>query len=159
MFLRWRGRPPFGDEPFEALVDLADRLVVDSSEWRDVPRGYRRLIGILDRIAVSDIAWGRGTPWRERLAELWPGIAEIRTLAVRGPEADARLLAGWLRSRLGRDLDLEHEPSDAIEAVAVDGEEVEAPAGDAATPSDLLSDQLDQFGRDRIYEGALQAAV
>lgn len=159
VFLRWRGRPPFGDEALEALVDLADRLVVDSSEWRDVPRGYRRLTAILERIAVSDIAWSRGGPWRRRLAELWPGIAEIRTLAVRGPEADARLLAGWLRSRLDCELDLEHEPAEAIDAVAVDGDEVEPPPDDAATPSDLLSEQLDQFARDPIYEAALQAAV
>ena len=159
VFLRWRGRPPFGDESFERLVELADRLVVDGSEWRDVPGGYRRLAEILDRVAVSDIAWGRGLPWRGRLAARWPAIASIRTLDVRGSEADARLLAGWLRSRLRREIELEHEPAAALEAVAVDGDAVEPPPGEPPTPSDLLSDELDQFGRDPIYEAALQAAV
>ena len=159
VFLRWRGRPDFGDDGFEGLVDLVDRLVVDSSEWRDVPHGYRRLTAILDRVAVSDVAWGRGLPWRRRLADLWPAIATVRTLGVRGPEGDARLLAGWLRSRLDRDVELEHEAAETLESVSADGEQVEPPPGEQPTPSDLLSEELDQFGRDRIYEEALRAAV
>src|SRR3712207_6179653 len=31
-FLRWRGRPPFGERHFEELVDVVDRLIVDSNE-------------------------------------------------------------------------------------------------------------------------------
>ena len=30
VFLRWRGLPPFGERPFEELVDVVDRLIVDS---------------------------------------------------------------------------------------------------------------------------------
>ena len=160
VFLRWRGHPPFGDESFGGLVDLVDRLVIDSSEWRDVPHGFTRLLEIVERTAVSDIAWGRGLPWRRRLADLWPRIAGAGTVAVRGPEGDARLLVGWLRARLDhRDIELDHEGADTLAAVAVDGEEVEPPPGEPPTPSDLLSDELDQFGRDRIYEDALRAAV
>ena len=36
VFLRWRGRPDFGSPAFEQLVDVVDRLVVDSREWDDV---------------------------------------------------------------------------------------------------------------------------
>ena len=36
VFLRWRGEPPFGAPHFEQLVDIADRLVVDSSEWDEL---------------------------------------------------------------------------------------------------------------------------
>ena len=158
VFLRWRGLPAFGDVAFEGLVELVDRLVLDSAEWPDLGLAYGALLGILDRVAVSDIAWGRGMPWRLRLAELWPEIADVTTLRVRGPEADARLLAGWLRARLAREIELEHEPGDLLESVSVDGSALDSPPGEPPTPSDLLSDELDRFGRDRIYEDALRAA-
>ncbi len=89
---------------------------------------------------------------------MWPGIAEIGELRVTGPEADAMLLAGWLRSRLERDVTLEHVAAEELESVAVDSAAVELPRGERPDPSDLLSAELDQFGRDRIYEAALRSA-
>jgi glucose-6-phosphate dehydrogenase assembly protein OpcA len=74
VFLRWRGRPSFGTPEVEQLVDLCDRLVVDSNEWTDVPDAYRELP--FGRAACSDIAWRRTEPWRIALANLWPGIAQ-----------------------------------------------------------------------------------
>jgi glucose-6-phosphate dehydrogenase assembly protein OpcA len=158
-FLRWRGRPPFGDGAFEELVGLVDRFIVDSVEWPDVPASYAALGGCFERTAVSDIAWSRGLPWRRVLAERWPGIAEIRELRVAGPHADAHLLAGWLRSRLGRDVELAHEDAERLERVAADGEELDPPATGPGDASDLLSEELDRFGRDRIYEDAARAAA
>jgi glucose-6-phosphate dehydrogenase assembly protein OpcA len=157
-FLRWRGRPPFGHEPFEELVRIVDRFIVDSDEWPDVPGAYAELAEHFELTAVSDIAWSRLLPWRRTLAERWPGIAEIRELRVAGPRADAALLAGWLRSRLGRDVELAHEDAERVERVAVDGAEVEPPAAGARDASDLLSEELDRFGRDRVYEDAARAA-
>lgn len=157
-FCRWRGLPPWGRPELEQLVDVCDRLVVDSSEWNGLPAAYRKLEELFDRVAVSDIAWGRGLPWRGRLAALWPEIAELEGISVTGPKADALLLAGWLSSRLGRDVALTHRSSAELERFAVDGEAVEPPAGDAPTPSELLSAELDVFGRDRVYEAAVSAA-
>src|SRR5215213_6632328 len=51
VFLRWRGLPPFGERPFEELVDLVDRLVVDSTEWPGLRESYRQLAAIFDRTA------------------------------------------------------------------------------------------------------------
>ncbi len=158
VFLRWRGRPDFGGQGFQGLVDLVDRLVVDSGEWRDVGGGYRELASLFAQVAVSDIAWARGLPWRRRLAELWPEIARISRLDVTGPEADALLLVGWLRSRLGSEIELRREDARRIDRVAVDGEPVSPPLDPPQSASDLLSDELDQFGRDRIYEEAVRAA-
>lgn len=158
VFLRWRGRPPFGDPALDQLVELADRLIVDSSEWPDVPAAYAELADLFERIAVSDIAWRRGFERRAALAALWPRIAEVRRVRVEGPFADAALLAGWLRARLDREVELEHEPAPALAGVAVDGRQVERPAGATADSSDLLSDELDQFSRDRIYESAVLLA-
>jgi glucose-6-phosphate dehydrogenase assembly protein OpcA len=158
VFLRWRGEPPWGADELEQLVDLTDRLVVDSFEWKQLPRAYGRLAAVFDRTACSDIAWRRTLHWRRSLAELWPGIAELRELEVTGPKADALLLGGWLRSRLAREVRLQHEPAETIERIAVDGEEVEPPLVERDEPGALLSAELDLFGRDRIYEAAVAAA-
>ena len=104
-FLRWRGQPPFGDGAFEQLVDVVDRLIVDSTEWEDLPAAYRSLTPVFERAAVSDIAWQRTERWRGQLASLWPAIATVRAIRVRGTAAQAHLLAGWLRSRLQREVD------------------------------------------------------
>ena len=40
VFCRWRGEPGWGSVPLAEIVGVTDRLVVDSSEWRDVPRAY-----------------------------------------------------------------------------------------------------------------------
>jgi len=152
VFLRWRGRPSFAEEPFPQLVELVDRLIVDSTEWPDLPDAYSELAGIFDRTAVSDIAWARTSRWRRQLASLWPGIAGVEGVKVTGTAAQAHLLAGWLRSRLGHPVALEHEPASRLEGVAVDGEPAPFPPGDAPDPSDLLSDELDTFARDRVYE-------
>jgi hypothetical protein len=157
-FLRWRGRPPFEEDYYEQLVDIVDRLIVDSAEWDDVPEAYRSLAVCFERTAVSDIAWSRTFHWRRELADRWPAIREVTELSVTGPLADASLLAGWLRSRLDRDVRLEHEPAEAVERIAVDGDELEPPRAGPRDSSDLLSEELDRFGRDPVYEQAAAAA-
>jgi glucose-6-phosphate dehydrogenase assembly protein OpcA len=158
VFLRWRGLPPFGARPFEELIDVVDRLIVDSTEWPDLPAPYTRLAEIFDRVVVSDIAWARTSRWRPQLASLWPGIKNVKTIEVTGTEAQADLLAGWLRSRLGHDVALEQVQSDRLEGVKVDGEPAPFPPGDPPHPADLLSDELDRFTRDRVYEDAVRSA-
>ncbi|MCP9485664.1 MAG: glucose-6-phosphate dehydrogenase assembly protein OpcA [Gaiellaceae bacterium MAG52_C11] len=157
-FCRWRGEPPWGESELEQLVDVCDRLVVDSSEWTGVPAAYEQLALLFDRVAVSDIAWGRAREWRGRLAGLWPGIEKAERLSVTGPKADALLLAGWLGSRLRREVALTRRSAKELTRVAVDGVAVDAPLGGPPTASDLLSAELDLFGRDPIYEAAVKAA-
>jgi len=158
VFLRWRGVPPFGEGPFDQLVDVVDRLIVDSTEWPGLPGPYVQLAGIFDRVVVSDIAWARTSRWRPQLASLWPGIADVKAIEVEGTEAQATLLAGWLRSRLRHDVELQHTQSDRLVGVKVDGEPAPFPPGDPPDPADLLSDELDRFTRDRVYEDAVRAA-
>ena len=158
-FIRWRGQPPFGAPEFEQLVDLVDRIVVDSVEWPDLPAAYAELAQVFERVAASDIAWARTLEWRRSLAELWPGIAEAEEIRIAGPKPDALLLHGWLCSRLKRKLQLVHDDADAVELVAVDGQAVTPPRIDQPSASDLLSAELDAFGRDPIYEEACAAAA
>jgi Glucose-6-phosphate dehydrogenase subunit len=140
VFLRWRGRPDFGSPVFGQLVDMVDRLVVDSAEWPDVPAAYEELVELFDDVAVSDIAWRRTLPWRRALADAWPDLPDRLT----GPPAETALVAGWLQSRAGVEVELER--ADAL------------PVGGDRKPSDLLSDELDVFVRHPVYEAATACA-
>ena len=160
VFLRWRGEPPWGTQELDQLVGVTDRLIVNSIEWDDVPGPYARLAELFPRCAASDIAWARTSRWRSHLATLWPALADVRTVRVQGTAAQASLLCGWLRSRLGRhDIALEHDPAEQLEGVALDGEAVPLPPGDPPAPSDVLSDELERFTPDPVYEAAVLATL
>ena len=158
VFLRWRGEPTWGSPELEQLVGVVDRLIVDTTEWDDLPYPYERLATLFERAAVSDIAWARTSRWRALLASLWPDIAGVSTIRVTGTAAQALLLAGWLRSRLERpEIALEHVEAERLEGIDLDGKPAPFPPGDAPQPSDVLSDELDRFTRDLVYEAAVLA--
>jgi glucose-6-phosphate dehydrogenase assembly protein OpcA len=158
-FCRWRGRPDWDGPALAEIVDVCDRLVVDSSEWQGLPGAYDRLATLFDRIAVTDLAWRRGLPWRAALADRWPGIRRVERLSVEGPRADALLLAGWLRSRLRREVRLTRRNAPSLSALRVDGEAVARPTAPELTGSDLLSAELDTLARDPVYEAAARAVT
>jgi Glucose-6-phosphate dehydrogenase subunit len=153
VFLRWRGEPPFDSTQWEELTAVADRVVIDSSEWPELR--YRELARVFDTTAVSDIAWARTDGWRIKLSSRWPAIA-TQQIAIRGPRAEAALLSGWLASRLERDLP-PVEPGGEL-AVWLDGEEISPPHSEHLSPSDLLSAELDKMQRDLVYEAAARSA-
>jgi hypothetical protein len=158
VFLRWRGEPPWGAAELEQLVQVTDRLIVDSTEWETLPHAYEHLVELFERTAVSDIAWARTSRWRSLLASLWPRIASVSTVRVHGTLPQALLIGGWLRSRLERDdIRVEHVASDRLEGIDLDGEPAPFPPGDPPLPSDVLSDELDRFTRDPVYEAAVRA--
>jgi hypothetical protein len=159
VFLRWRGQPPWGEPALEQLVTIADRLIVDSTEWPDVPQAYAGLVDVFPRVAASDIAWARTGRWRALLASLWPAIGEVGTIRVHGTAAQAHLLAGWLRSRLDRPIELEHAPAERLEGIDLDGEPAPFPPGDPPSSSELLSDELERYASDPVYEAAVAAAA
>jgi hypothetical protein len=159
VFCRWRARPEWGAPSFEQLVEVIDRLVVDTTEWPDVPADYADLGELFDRVAVSDIAWDRTERWRGLLASLWPGIAEVKSVRVHGTRAQAHLLRGWLVSRLGHEVELELDERERLEGIDLDGNPAPFPPGKPPNPSDVLSAQLDRFTRDRVYEAAARTAA
>jgi len=93
------------------------------------------------------------------LASLWPDIAGVQRIRVTGTAAQAHLLAGWLRSRLKRTVELEHDPADRLHGVDIDGEPAPFPPGDPPSGADVLSEELDTFARDRIYEDAVRGTL
>jgi len=158
-FLRWRGRPDFDSDTFQSLIHIIDRLIIDTTEWPDLPSDYVALVPVFDRVMVSDIAWARTSRWRTQLASLWPGIADVKKIRVTGTAAQAELLAGWLRSRLGKAIELEHADADTLKGVDLDGEAAPFPPGAPPAPADLLSDELDRFQRDPVYEEAVRSTA
>ncbi|HZQ66518.1 MAG TPA: glucose-6-phosphate dehydrogenase assembly protein OpcA [Gaiellaceae bacterium] len=154
VFLRWRGEPEFGGTQWQQLVGVADRVVVDSSEWDELR--YPQLAESFDRTVVSDIAWSRLYDWRVELAGYWPALRD-QEIRIAGPRAEASLLRGWLASRLGRAVRA-IEPAGDL-SVRLGNEELRAPHAPPASPSDLLSAELDRFARDRVYEAAARAAA
>jgi glucose-6-phosphate dehydrogenase assembly protein OpcA len=157
-FCRWRGSPVWGSRALDDVARVCDRLVVDSGEWTALKRGLEELPRLFDHIAVSDIAFARSLPWRARLAERWPEVAAVEQVLVAGPRADAYLLAGWLRSRLGRDVRLTRRAGDELSRVRFDGNEVSPSHAEAPGASELLSAELDRHARDPVYEAAVRAA-
>ena len=114
--LWWPRGEPFDDPLFTRLSAFADRVIVDTATFGAPDAGLARLAGLLGGdTAISDLSWGRLTPWRELIAQffdapaLLPHLAEIVRVSVEyeawpGEARDrtqALLLAGWLASRLG----------------------------------------------------------
>jgi glucose-6-phosphate dehydrogenase assembly protein OpcA len=159
VFCRWRGQPEWASTEFEQLVGIVDRLIVDSTEWPDLPGAYVQLAELFPKVVVSDIAWERTERWRSLLASLWPEVGEVRTIRVHGTPAQAHLLAGWLRSRLGHAVALELDEREQLEGVDLDGKPAPFPRGAPPNASDVLSAQLDRFTRDPIYEEAVRATA
>lgn len=158
VFLRWRGELPYDSPELEQLLDVVDRLIVDSAEWEDLPHEYVHLTRLFERVAVSDIAWSRTDRWRRLLASLWPEIGDVRTVRVTGTLPQALLICGWLRARLGREeIAWEHVASERLIGIDLDGKPAPFPPGDPPQPSDVLSEELDRYTRDAVYEAAVAA--
>jgi glucose-6-phosphate dehydrogenase assembly protein OpcA len=125
VFTWWEGTPPFGEEVFEELTSVTDRLIVDSAAFADPAADLGRLAGAVGTLApaVTDCAWGRLTPWRELLAapfsgpQLRPALDRVRWLRVDAVEPTAgQELVGWFASRLGWTLEEVHQAGDELAA-------------------------------------------
>lgn len=121
-------------EAIDSLRDLATSVLMDSLVARDWRAALNRLCELSEYVAVSDLAWLRSTPWRERAAatfdpEVWrPALSEISEVQVRmHPDSTvaALLWVGWLASRLGWDpgpVDLDADDHKSGHALGPNGE-------------------------------------
>ncbi|HET7677749.1 MAG TPA: glucose-6-phosphate dehydrogenase assembly protein OpcA [Candidatus Limnocylindrales bacterium] len=116
----WPDDPPIGSRQFSDLVELCDRLLVDSGAFRD--DGTRRLSALAAVVSgptpiVYDIGWMRLTLWRELLAGLFehplltPELEQVQGLRIdvaRPGElfrlTKAACFTGWLADRLDWEL-------------------------------------------------------
>jgi glucose-6-phosphate dehydrogenase assembly protein OpcA len=94
----------------DALLGLADVVLLDSVEDLDVRGALTRVSELAEKAYIVDLAWLRSTPWRERVAATFdprqwrPSLSHISAVTVRhraDSKAAALLFVGWLASRLG----------------------------------------------------------
>src|ERR687889_1590861 len=55
-------------EAVDALLSLAQVVLLDSVDEPDMREALRRALNLLEDVYVVDLAWLRSTPWRERVA-------------------------------------------------------------------------------------------
>ena len=183
VFLWWQGPFTHDDGLPGALAALASRLIVDSSECGLDGVAAARLLAP----AVADLVWSGLLPWRDAVAGLFDGASEVKALEriravdVRGPENEARLMAGWLRTALDAQIELHREGrTHHLERVTMraGGKEFlverkgRSRLGMAMVPGlldypvllapparpSLLADELSRLAGDRLFERALEAA-
>ena len=106
------GTPAWDDELMLRLLEVADRVVVDSRAADDPVALLGALDGSArdDRWAPGDFEWSRLAPWREAVASLFdePSTAalpaRLESVVVRygagGSRVGAALLAGWALDRI-----------------------------------------------------------
>lgn len=113
--LWWRGGSPAADERFTRLAGVADRILLDSARLGEAGVGLPALADLVEQYrhaALTDLQWGRLTPWRSLTAQFFdaPGVRPYLTRLAEvtvafGPTpsgvSQALLYAGWLGSRLG----------------------------------------------------------
>ena len=121
VYLWWHAVPRLADKAlFRRLVDLSDRVVIDSANFKDQETDLASMAAVLNDTprwtALSDLNWARLTAWRALLAGFYdisdyrPHLNQLTRVTIRyaPPAGDlaiiptrALLLAGWLASRLG----------------------------------------------------------
>jgi glucose-6-phosphate dehydrogenase assembly protein OpcA len=97
-------------EAVDALLQLAQVVLVDSVNEPDAATAVARARELAREAYVVDLAWLRSTPWRERVASTFdpaqwrPELGRIDAVTVRHHPQSAiagLLFCGWLASRLG----------------------------------------------------------
>jgi glucose-6-phosphate dehydrogenase assembly protein OpcA len=97
-------------EAIEAMRKLADVVLLDSSDDPNPARAIGWVCHLQENCYVVDLAWLRGTPWRERIAatfdppERRAALRQISRVTIRHrPDStvSGMLMLGWLASRLG----------------------------------------------------------
>jgi glucose-6-phosphate dehydrogenase assembly protein OpcA len=184
VFAWWQGTiPDDGSAVFGPLAAMANRLIVDS----DIA-GIEAIERIsLQSEGIVDLAWARTAAWREAMAGLFDAPHRRRALGrligveVVGPRNEAKLLAGWLRSRLDRQIGLDGRPAKRLRRIElVCGDETfyverearagygvaggpDAPDHPVSLPlrdtAAVLAAELDRLGGDEVFEQALLSAT
>lgn len=131
-FLWWPGGISSSGALFHDLLEISDRVIVDSTTFVEPSASLRALAALSTRTRggpkLSDFTWDRLTPWRTLVAQFFdrpevrPSLDVLERLEVSytpppegtaGPSGlpAALLLTGWLASRLGWQVAQAIEPS------------------------------------------------
>jgi glucose-6-phosphate dehydrogenase assembly protein OpcA len=170
----WPGDPPFRDPVFDQVVDLGDRVLVDSADFEDLGAGMRRIAGMRRQSGVGDLSWERLSWWQELTAQFFdaqrfrrylPNLSRLQIRyavaetgtddagSVAAPLAQALLYAGWIATRLGWKRHRTVEPlADGAFRLILEGRHemidliIRPEPSEAVRPGDLVSVRLRSLG-------------
>ena len=162
-FIWWKAAPDCEYGLFKRLAGLCDRLIFDSSGFKEPELNLLRLGELLEGgLPIVDLNWGRLGAWQELAAEAFDpperrnAIWEVDRVTIdyeKGNPAQALMYLGWLASRLKwQPVSFEQEEGDyniiKIKLLREDQHQVEAelagiPTADTGeVPGDLISLRL-----------------
>ncbi len=161
VYVWWPGRLPRERHMFEQLIEMADKIIVDSASFTG-RAGLQRLAQLCPDAAgcpLGDLNWERLAPWRQILAQHgempgadWrPEMVGAVTVGYAGGAnrqvpAQVLLLLGWLATRLGWDTAAAGRPAPGRLIVPAAGQQASitiVPEGRvAAAPGGLVSLKL-----------------
>jgi glucose-6-phosphate dehydrogenase assembly protein OpcA len=175
----WHDAPP-EQIAFDPLGVFADRRITDCGRCPDPMEAlHQRAVDYAP--GDTDLAWTRTTGWRSLIAAAFDSTPAKPTSAqVFGPRTPpTALLVGWLRSRLGIDVELSEARGNDISEVTVQLEEdrkivlrrndsrtavLTLPdQGERTQPltnrdlGDLLAEEVRRLDSDEVYADALSA--
>ncbi len=120
VYLWWNAVPRLGDRIFKRLVEVSDRVIIDSADFANPQEDMASLAAVLRDsprwTAISDLNWARLTAWRALVASFYdvpqyrPLLDQMNRVVIEYAPASgdsaqvtprAALLAGWIASRLG----------------------------------------------------------
>jgi hypothetical protein len=124
----WPGAVAFDADLYNLVIEVSDRLLLDSARFREPRDSLAALAGAIEiaheSIAFGDLSWSRLNPWRVLTAELFDPpvdqdmldsiervVVEYSRSAGADESVQALLFVGWFASRLG------WEPRAALEEV------------------------------------------
>lgn len=153
VFVWWKDSPDLESRLFERLMTIADRLILDSSQFSNVSQDLILVSNLLKaEIAVADLNWRRLAPWQELTAQAFDppdrrsAVWDIDGITIdyeRGNNSQALMFLGWIASRLqwqpvrqslmGGDYNLHHIWFTGREGIEVKAELAAIPVGDPGT--------------------------
>lgn len=174
----WYGDPPY-KIAYDPLGVFAERRITDVLRAKD-PNEALQQRAVDFAPGDTDLAWTRLTPWRAALASAFDGHRRHRpTSAVvfgGSNEPSARLLAGWLSSRLHLDTQVDGDDDEPISGVEIsfangktsratlengslvlrrEGQQDSFQPFDERPLGELLAEELRRLDADHVYAEAL----
>jgi glucose-6-phosphate dehydrogenase assembly protein OpcA len=178
----WHGEPP-EKIAYDPLGVFADRRITDVLRAKDPSAALQRRAEDFAP-GDTDLSWTRLTPWRAALASAFDGASRHQPTkaVVRAGvnEPSARLMAGWLHSRLNIDVRVDGTDDEPISGVEIDFDNDKTTTAtieganlvlrregqqDAYMPfgerslGELLAEELRRLDHDSIYADALSTTT
>jgi glucose-6-phosphate dehydrogenase assembly protein OpcA len=150
VFLWWKESPAPNTRMFEKMVNLSDRLIVDSATFGESEADLTKIQGMIkSSVQIADLNWQRLAPWQELTAQAFDqpdrraAVWEIDGITIdyeRGNSTQALMFLGWIASRLGwsplerslegGDYNIQHITFEGRDNIKIKAELAEIPVGD-----------------------------